>query len=81
MNFLILSHALKYIDCFGTNFTFYIEKNRKLFTPLGGILTILSLICGIIIFLSMNLNELKHNVPLSSTSVVQENYHNIKFVQ
>ena len=81
MNFLILSHALKYIDCFGTNFTFYIEKNRKLFTPLGGILTILSLICGIIIFLSMNLNELKHNVPLSSTSVVQENYHNIKFVK
>ena len=27
----------------------------------------------------MNLDELRHNVPISSTSVIQEHYHNIKF--
>ena len=81
MNYILLSHALKYIDFFGTNFNFYIEKNRKLYTPLGGILTILSIICATVIFLSMNLDELRHNVPISSTSVVQETYHNVKFAQ
>ena len=81
MNYILLSQALKYIDFFGTNFNFYIEKNRKLYTPLGGILTILSIICATVIFLSMNLDELRHNVPISSTSVVQETYHNVKFAQ
>ena len=81
MNYLLLSRILKYVDFFGTNFNFYTEKNRKLYTPLGGILTLFSLIFGIIIFLSMNLEEINHNNPISSTSVVQEEYHNIKFVQ
>ena len=81
MNYILISQALKYIDCFGTNFNFYTEKNRKLYTPLGGILTLTSLICGIVLFLSMNFDELKHNTPISSTSVIQEQYHNIKFIQ
>ena len=81
MNYILLSRILKYVDCFGTNFNFYTERNRKLYTPLGGILTLFSLICGTAIFLSMNLDELRHDVPISSTSVIQENYHNIKFVQ
>ena len=35
---------LKEIKMFGTNFNFYTEKNRKLYTPLGGILTLFSVI-------------------------------------
>ena len=81
MNYLLLSRVLKYVDFFGTNFNFYTEKNRKLYTPLGGILTLFSIIFGIIIFLLMNLEELNHNSPISSTSVIQEEYHNIKFIQ
>ena len=81
MNYLLITKILKYIDCFGTNFNFYTERNRKLYTPLGGILTLFSLICGALIFLSMNLEEIKHNEPISSTSVIQEDYQNIKFVQ
>ena len=81
MNYLLIERILKYIDCFGTNFTFYIEKNRKLHTPFGGILTLLSLIVGALIFISMNIDELKHDNPISATSVIQENYHNIKFIK
>ena len=81
MNFLLITKILKYIDCFGTNFNFYTERNRKLYTPLGGILTLFSLICGALIFLTINLEEIKHNEPISSTSVIQEDYQNIKFVQ
>ena len=81
MNYLLISRILKYIDCFGTNFNFYTEKNRKLYTPFGGILTILAFIVGAMIFLAMNIDEIKHDVPLSSTSVTQENYHNIKFLE
>lgn len=81
MNYLLITKILKYVDCFGTNFNFYTERNRKLYTPLGGILTLFSLICGTFIFLSMNLEEIKHNEPISSTSVIQEDYQNIKFVE
>ena len=81
MNYLLITKILKYVDCFGTNFNFYTERNRKLYTPLGGILTLFSLICGTFIFLSKNLEEIKHNEPISSTSVIQEDYQNIKFVQ
>ena len=80
MNYL-LSRILKYVDFFGTTFNFYTEKNRKLYTPLGGILTLFSIIICIIIFLLMNLDELRHNSPISSTSIIQEEYHNIKFIQ
>ena len=72
---------MRYIDCFGTNFNFYTERNPKLCTPLGGILTLFSLISGTIIFISINIDELKHDVPLSSTSVIQENYHKKKFIE
>ena len=81
MNYIIFSKLLKYVDCFGTSFNFYTERNRKLYTPLGGILTLFSLICGTLIFISMNIEELKHNIPISSTSVIQEKYQNIKFAK
>ena len=81
MNYIIFSKLLKYVDCFGTSFNFYTERNRKLYTPLGGILTLFSLICGTLIFISMNIEELKHNIPISSTSVIQEKYRNIKFAK
>ena len=81
MNYSLYSEILKYIDCFGTKFNFYIEKKRKLYTPFGGILSLFSFIFGTIFFILMNKDELQHNVPLSSTSVIQEDIHNIQFIQ
>ena len=70
---------LKYCDYFGTTFNFYTEKNRKLFTPLGGILTIFSVIFEIILFLYLNMDDFLHNTPESTTSIKRENYRKIKF--
>ena len=52
-----MSAILKYLDCFGTNFTFYTERNRKFYTQLGGILTLLAIFFGIIVFFYINLDE------------------------
>ena len=51
MDNYIISNILRYLDCFGTTFSFYTEKNRKFYTILGGILTLLSLIVGLFVFI------------------------------
>ena len=72
-------NLLKYLDCFGARFNFYIERNRKLYTPLGGILTLLSYIFGILIFIYINLDDFLHNLPNSTTSTERNNHTKIKF--
>ena len=72
---------LKYIDCFGIEFNFYIEKNRKFYTPFGGILSFLSLFLSILVFVSLNYSEFSHENPITSTYVIPENNFNIKFGQ
>ena len=79
MEITLLSRFFKYLDCFGTNFTFYTERNRKFYTPFGGILTLLSIIFGLIIFIHINLDDFLHENPNSTTSTVRESYRNIKF--
>ena len=79
MSSKIIFEILKYIDCFGTTFTFYIERSRKLYTRFGGILTLLSIILGIIIFIYINLDDFLHNIPNSTTSIEREKYRKIKF--
>ena len=79
MNNNIAIEILKYLDFFGTKFNFYTEKSRKLYTPLGGILTMLSIIFGIIIFIFVNLDNFLHNAPNSTTSIMEDNYRKIKF--
>ena len=70
---------LKYVDCFGTEFNFYTEKNRKFYTPLGGILTLISILFGIFVFIAFNYTEFIHANPMTSTFILRENYSNIKF--
>ena len=77
----LISRIFKYLDCFGTNFNFYTERNRKFYTTFGGILTILSIIFGIIIFIHINIDDFTHKNPNSTTSTVRESYRNIKFGQ
>ena len=70
---------IKYFDCFGTTFTFYTEKSRKLYTAFGGILTLFSIIFGLLIFIYINLDEFLHNNPNSTISTKKEEYRKIKF--
>ena len=79
MNNQLIQEILKYLDCFGATFNFYIEKNRKLYTPLGGILTILSFIFSIILFIYINIDDFSHNLPNSTTSTEIQNHRQIKF--
>ena len=79
MSVYIISEILKYLDCFGATFNFYIETQRKLYTPLGGILTILSFIFSIIIFIYINIDDFLHNLPNSTTSTEMQNHRQIKF--
>ena len=79
MNSDFLLTMLNYLDFYGTSFTFYIDGNRKLYTPLGGILSIISIIIGTTIFVYINLDDFLHNNPSSTTSTERENFRNIKF--
>ena len=63
MNLRTLFELFEYIDCFGTTFTFYSKKSRKLYTKLGGIMTLFSIIFGLIIFIFINLDDFLHKNP------------------
>ena len=75
----VIWEFLKYIDCFGTEFNFYTEKNRKFYTPLGGILTFLSVVFSIFVFIALNYLEFTHDNPITSSYILRANYTNIKF--
>ena len=72
---------LKYVDCFGTKFNFYTDKKRKFYTPLGGIFSILAFVLATLIFVFLNIDEFFRTTPISSTSVIRENYINVKFIE
>ena len=79
MSIGIKYEILKYLDFFGTSFTFYIEKQRKLYNNLGGILSLLSLFIGLIVFININIEEFLHKNPISTTSISEVKHKNIKF--
>ena len=75
----MIYELLKYIDCFGTTFNFYTDKNRKFYTPLGGIFTLLAMFFSVIIFIFLNFEDFLHTAAITSTSVIRENYSDVKF--
>ena len=81
MSTKIFLEILKYFDFFGTNYNFYVEKNRKFYTPFGGILTLLSIIVGALVFIFVNEDDFWHDSPISTTSTSRENYRNITFLK
>jgi hypothetical protein len=74
-----ISDILKYFDFFGATFSFYSERNRKFYTNLGGLLTLLSILLSIILFIYNNIDNFSHHFPTSTTSISKEPYKNIKF--
>lgn len=54
-------------------------KQKIIIYKVKGILTFLSIILGIIVFISLNYLEITHDNPIRSTYVIRENYSNIKF--
>ena len=72
-----LFNILKCLDFFGISFNFYTEGNQKLY--FGEILSLFSIVIGIIIYISINLDDFLHNSPISTISIERENHHNTTF--
>ena len=71
---------LKYMDIFGTKYTFYSNKRPKLYTVTGGIFTIISIFFCILIPLLFTLDDLKRVSPITTvSSIPSEGYRKIKF--
>ena len=54
---------LKYIDIYGTKYTFYSNKKPKLYTVTGGILSVISIFFCILIPIILSLDDLKRKTP------------------
>ena len=61
---------LKYMDIFGTKYTFYSDKRPKLYTVAGGILSIISLFFCILIPISFTIDDLNRTAPITTISSV-----------
>ena len=81
MSTYILLEFLKFIDLFGTKYNFYIERHRKLYTPIGGLLTLISIIIGIFVFIYVEKDDIMHKTPTSTTSISKDEYKKITFLQ
>ena len=72
--------SLKYIDIFGTKYTFYSNKKPRLYTVTGGILSITSIFSCIIVSLFFTLDDLKRISPMTTISYIPAlGYRKIKF--
>ena len=76
---MINKEFLRFFDFFGTKCSFYTEQKLKLYTPLGGILSITSFIAGIFIFIYMNMKSFKREDPIIISTSIKEENHIIKF--
>jgi hypothetical protein len=70
---------IKYLDLFGTRFTFYTENNPKLYTLTGGILSIISIFLCTLSFFLFSFDDLNRKYPITTTSYTLEGLKNVKF--
>ena len=67
---------------FGTECTFYTDRQRKYYSVLGGILTLITILFCILCFLSISISDLKRENPMTSSSEFpSEGYHKINPVK
>ena len=75
-----INSFLQYSDFFGTIYSFYIERKPKLYTELGGILSIFSILLCIIVFFFFSLDDIKRLTPtLTMSSLQPSKLRKIKF--
>ena len=72
--------VLEYLDIFGIKPGFYTEGKSKLYTVLGGILSMTSIIISVIVFIFFSLDDFKRVSPnITSSSIPQAGYRKVKF--
>ena len=76
----MIKEVLKYVDLYGIKLTFFTDKRRKLYTSLGGILSILTIILYISLFILISIDDFKHETPITTKYKIPSlGYHKIKF--
>ena len=74
----MIKEMFKYVDLFGTEFTFYSDGQKKRYTSFGGILTIITIILYILGTIFINLEDFKLNNPIIVNSELPFNKNNTK---
>ena len=75
-----MKNFLRFCDLFGQRFHLYIGYRPKFYTYFGGIITIISLIIFVLLFIFLGHDDLKRKNPISNTSTVPPSgYKQIKF--
>ena len=76
----LCSTIIKYLDVFGTKFTFDTNNGLKLYTLTGGILSIFSILACLLSFIFYSLHDFDRKYPLITiSSIPSEGYRKIKF--
>ena len=74
------NEIVKYFDFFGTKYNFYTDGKPKLYTMLGGILSIISIIICLLVFYFITSDDIFRKNPIVTTSSIPSvGYHKIKF--
>ena len=60
----MMQELLKFMDCFGIQFSFYLDGKRKYYTIAGGILTTIALLICIISFFLLKIDDIKRKNPI-----------------
>ena len=70
---MVYKEYLRYFDLFGTKCSFYSDQRLKFYTPLGGVISVISVCAGIIIFTFFNLSNFNREYPsLITMSTIDE---------
>ena len=70
----------KYLDSFGTRYNFFTDGKPKLYTTFGGIMTIISILLSLIVFISFSSDDFRRKTPTTLfSSVLPEEHRKIKF--
>ena len=76
----MLSEIIQYCDFFGIKYNFYTDGKPKLYTMLGGILSVISIFICLIVFYFITSDDIHRKTPtITTSSVPSEGYHKIKF--
>ena len=76
----IIPILLRYMDFFGTKYTFYSDKRPRLYTKMGGILSMISILFCVIISIIFTLDDLRRVSPITTiSSIPSVGYRKIKF--
>ena len=70
-----MEDLFKLCDFYGTEFHWYFDYKPKYYTSCGGILSIISVICYVAIFIIFGLEDFKRAYPISSISTIPPLVH------